>query len=189
MRKQSGISLIEQLVTLVITSFAVLGVAKFQATMFDAELNSKQRAEAVSLAQQKLEVLRSTGYVAQAVSGQDETKGMTTKFSRSWTITPDTASLYDKVSVTVTWSVKGSSSNVNLNSRVAKVSKTNSALFMLGQVGVGPGPLADVSPNPVGEAPQETRLARNAPRPDANEESVLTDVKTKGSDKVHPTKS
>jgi Tfp pilus assembly protein PilV len=133
MRKQSGISLIEQLVTLVITSFAVLGVAKFQVNMFDAELNSKQRAKAVSLAQQKLETIRSTGYVAQAVVEQDEVQGMTTKFSRSWSVTPDNTSLYDRVSVTVTWSVKGSGSNVSLHSRVAKVSQANSGLFMLGQ--------------------------------------------------------
>jgi len=134
MRKQSGISLIEQLITIVVTSIAVLGVAKFQTTMFDAELNSKQRAEAISLAQQKLETLRSTGYVAEPVTGQDATQGMTTKFLRSWTVTPDTTSMYDTLSVTVTWSVRGSDSIVNFNSRVAKVSQTNSALLMLGQL-------------------------------------------------------
>jgi Tfp pilus assembly protein PilV len=131
-RRQAGISIVEQLVTMVVISTAVLGVTKYQVSLYDAELNSKQRAEAVSLAQQKLEVLKSAGYDAAAVSGQDFVQGSTARFNRDWSVTPDPALAYDQANVTVTWSTKGRSNSASLDTRIANAPPATTGQFMLG---------------------------------------------------------
>jgi Tfp pilus assembly protein PilV len=57
-RSARGVSLIEALVAMAIMAFGMLGVVGMQATLrFNADI-SRQRAEAVRLAQEKLEILR-----------------------------------------------------------------------------------------------------------------------------------
>ncbi|MCW8918654.1 MAG: prepilin-type N-terminal cleavage/methylation domain-containing protein [Gammaproteobacteria bacterium] len=57
-KKMSGFSLIEALIALVVLSFGLLAVAKFQSTLVAGSAYSKARSEAVQLAQQKLDELR-----------------------------------------------------------------------------------------------------------------------------------
>ena len=60
-RPSRGVSLIEALVALAVMSIGLLGVAGMQATLRSTADLSKQRSEAVRLAQEKLEDLRSFG--------------------------------------------------------------------------------------------------------------------------------
>lgn len=61
MQHSRGVSLIEALVALAVMAFGMLGVVGMQATLrFNADI-SKQRSEAVRLAQERLEQLRSFG--------------------------------------------------------------------------------------------------------------------------------
>ena len=63
-RKSRGVSLIEALVALAVMAFGLLGVVGMQATLrFNADV-SKQRSEAVRIAQQQIEDLRAFGSLA-----------------------------------------------------------------------------------------------------------------------------
>lgn len=63
-RKSRGVSLIEALVALAVMAFGLLGVVGMQATLrFNADV-SKQRSEAVRIAQQQIEDLRAFGTLA-----------------------------------------------------------------------------------------------------------------------------
>jgi Tfp pilus assembly protein PilV len=183
MKKSFGFSLIEQLVTLVVTSTAVLGVVKFQATMFDAELNSKQRAEAVSLAQQQLDVLRSVGYEDSQVSGNDHVQGSTTSFTRTWTVTPDSSLKFDTSSVTVAWATKGSGNTVSLASRIADTSQADAGQFMLGML--GGNTVASSSANPSNGTPSVQNTTDDHTSPASTASSDETEKSSNRKQKQH----
>jgi Tfp pilus assembly protein PilV len=98
---QAGVSLVEALVAFLITAFGMLGIAGMQASLSRNADTAKQRSEAVRLAQQKMEELRSFdslsggtySYGADVVSDATEagiTPGASnTTFTRSWTVTRD----------------------------------------------------------------------------------------------------
>lgn len=95
-RSQAGFSLIEALVAMVILAFGMLAIAGLQATLSRNSDNAKQRTEAVRLAQQKMEELRSFDgvtsgsytYGANVVAGTDTLTpaGSNTTFTRTWTV-------------------------------------------------------------------------------------------------------
>lgn len=100
-RAQAGVSLVEALVAFLVTAFGMLSVAGMQATLSRNADTAKQRSEAVRLAQQKMEQLRSfeaiTGgtysYGSDVVSNATEA-GITpsasnTTFTRTWRVTQD----------------------------------------------------------------------------------------------------
>jgi Tfp pilus assembly protein PilV len=69
-RRQRGVSLIEALVALAVMAFGMLGVVGMQATLRTGADQSKQRSEAVRLAQEEMERLRAFGQLASAPSGE-----------------------------------------------------------------------------------------------------------------------
>jgi type II secretory pathway pseudopilin PulG len=58
-KTQSGISLIEALISLAVLSFGLLAIASFQAKLISGSGDNKTKSEAMSLAEQKLDELRS----------------------------------------------------------------------------------------------------------------------------------
>lgn len=102
-RRMGGIALIEPLVAIIITGAGLLAVAKFQANLIEGGGQGRQRAEALHLAQDKLEALRATAYDSIA-DGSDTAASQTVKnatYSRSWDET--TTSNYKTVTVMVNW--------------------------------------------------------------------------------------
>ncbi|MCY7316092.1 MAG: prepilin-type N-terminal cleavage/methylation domain-containing protein [Rubrivivax sp.] len=68
--RSRGVSLIEALVALAVMAFGLLGVVGMQSSLrFNADV-SRQRAEAVRLAQEKMESLRSFGVLSGAPTGE-----------------------------------------------------------------------------------------------------------------------
>lgn len=98
-KTQKGIGLVEVLVAAVVVAVGLLAVASLQGKFAFSSGDNKTRAEALVLAEQKLEQLRnnvtSTGYrdlnndsVADAatITASDSPSGSNTTFTRSWTI-------------------------------------------------------------------------------------------------------
>lgn len=96
----SGMALIEALVALAVMAFGLLGVVGMQATLrFNADV-SRQRAEAVRMAQEQMETLRSFGVLSGATSPQRDYAGIAgatdsptpptgfanATFTRTWTV-------------------------------------------------------------------------------------------------------
>ena len=71
-----GFTLLEALIALLVLSFGMLAIAGFQTTLLRSSDLAKQRAEALRLAQQKMETLRAFGQVA-----TDPTLGLNHKFN------------------------------------------------------------------------------------------------------------
>lgn len=114
-----GFSLIEVLVTFVVLSIGLMGIARFQATMQQGNTLAKERTEAAMLAQKKMEQFRS--YRSTAVSASEfdygdifssssatkETiNGTNAVYTREWEVIPtvvNAAYQYKTITVTVTW--------------------------------------------------------------------------------------
>lgn len=113
---QRGFTLTEALVAFAITAIGLLAIVSFQAGLFTQSANSKARAEALSLAQQKLEefkhytladqdnfidenldgIMDADGnYVGNVITGQNA------EFTRAWNIA--TAGENKQIDVTVSW--------------------------------------------------------------------------------------
>jgi type IV pilus modification protein PilV len=99
-KTQKGVGLIEVLITTVVVAVGLLAVATLQGKFMSSSGGSKTRAEALVLAEQKLEQLRnnvtSTGYRdlnadnvvdAATVTASDNPAGANASFTRSWIIT------------------------------------------------------------------------------------------------------
>lgn len=95
--QQSGFSLIEVLVAMVIIATGLLGVGAFQATVLQARTEAKQQNEAVSLAQKQIENLRYIAsvwdYDNMVCYTQDDCTevitGTTTTYTLMWNFTPN----------------------------------------------------------------------------------------------------
>ena len=142
-RSSRGVSLIEALVALAVMAFGLLGVVGMQATLrFNADV-SRQRAEAVRMAQEQMENLRSFGVLSgvpaereytDIVSGSDTPAPpagfANTDFTRVTTVLPPSlvasAPKMKSVQVSVSWldrrtATGGLPESVVLTSNIAEV--------------------------------------------------------------------
>lgn len=140
-RSQAGFTLIEAMVALIVLGFGMLALAGMQATLSRNADVAKQRTEAMRLAQDKMEGLRSfTGLTADATyvdwtdlgSGTDQissyvlsgtTLGSTnTTFTRRWTLGGASTDSQRAINVSVSWTDRsGDTQSINLASVVARV--------------------------------------------------------------------
>jgi Tfp pilus assembly protein PilV len=91
-QRSRGVSLIEALVALAVMAFGMLGVVGMQAALRNGADQSKQRSEAVRLAQEEMERLRSFGQTETAPAGE-LTYALIGNVAAS-TVTSSTNSLY-----------------------------------------------------------------------------------------------
>jgi Tfp pilus assembly protein PilV len=162
-RGSAGFTLIEALVALVVTAFGMLAVASMQINMSHGSDIAKQRSEAVRLAQEKIEQLRSFETVASAplkfdytedvVAGCDEMAPASapctalvytsnTRYRRAWTLmradgvtVADGTDLEKWLAVTVTWTDRtNQAQSVTLRSVISRADPVN-----LGTLLTGPG--------------------------------------------------
>jgi len=104
--KETGISLIEVMIALVILSIGFISLAKFQTTIFHNNVLAKQRTQATILAQNTIERFRniiiSNNSLVNISSGSEGIKSETTLYERSWEITILSSGTVS-IKVTVTW--------------------------------------------------------------------------------------
>jgi type IV pilus modification protein PilV len=72
-KKQSGFSLVEVMIALVILAVGILGISKLQGTLIKNSSNANQRSVAVSLAQKKIDDLKSFATLTSSTAWSAET--------------------------------------------------------------------------------------------------------------------
>lgn len=102
-----GFSLVEVLVTVAVLAIALLALARFQGNLLQESGHAKTRTEAMNVAQDRIEELRTFANQAAfsaLTAGSDTVSGVSETFTRTWTITPDAAQPNVLLAqVTVTW--------------------------------------------------------------------------------------
>ena len=141
----NGFTLLEALVAMLIISFGMLGVVKLQSVISHNADVAKQRSEAVRLAQEKMECLRSFSQIASAAATTSNCNGelkvlawndlATTadpgnpltsaysngRYTRNWTVAGANTDPLRALSVTVQWTDRAEQPQaVTLNSLLAK---------------------------------------------------------------------
>lgn len=147
-QKQRGIGFIEVLITTIVVAVGLLAVASLQTKLMSGSGNSKTRAEALALAEQKIEDVRNqitkAGYTSlTAATSSDSVTGTNASFTRSWTITDNTAFLSSaparkKISVKVSWG-NAADEKVNLVTEMAWIAPSKTALYASENSGSGAG--------------------------------------------------
>ncbi len=132
-----GFTLIEALVTLMLVSVGLLGLAQLQVRALTASANSKAQTTAVGLAQQKIEELRGIRYDLLASSADQPAAqpGDNAAYSRRWSVTPAATSAlaYKAVSITTSWqSAEGETRSLTLGTVIAQT--TPAQLIPIGLV-------------------------------------------------------
>lgn len=111
-RKNSGFTLLETLVALIILGIGLITLAKFQSNMIRSNTLAKQRTEAAVLAQNAIEKFRGqisdTNPANNISSGNDRIQSSTTTFTRNWDSTAINNNSGNptgdiELKVTVTW--------------------------------------------------------------------------------------
>jgi len=113
---QRGFTMIEVMIAIVLLAVATTGLIGLFRIQTTASSFSRHATEAASLAQDKLESLRtqsvtSTGSET-AISSLGKAGG---PFDRSWTVTPNTT--YTDYAVTVSWDESGTARSIRIVSR------------------------------------------------------------------------
>jgi type IV pilus assembly protein PilV len=114
-----GFSLIEMLISLVILSVSLLGIASLMAMTTRNNASGTQMTEALNLAQDKIEELGVTPS-GNLLPGNDQKKGSTgVNYSRNWTVLPNATGNLRAVTVTVNWTNRENHS-INLLSTICQ---------------------------------------------------------------------
>jgi type IV pilus modification protein PilV len=183
-KTQKGIGLIEVLITTVVVAVGLLAVAALQGKFASSSGGSKTKAEALVLAEQKLEELRNnvtvTGYrdlnadgVADAATfiASDSPVGSNATFARSWTITDVAPPVppfetgdpkLRKISVQVGWDGNGDGDSTDADEIVNVVTE---------MAWVDPGKASEYA---AGNAGGSTSVA--SPRQNASEDAAAENV-------------
>ncbi|MGQ3050395.1 MAG: type IV pilus modification PilV family protein [Roseateles sp.] len=138
-RPQAGFTIVEALVALVIVGSGLLALGGMQLALSRNADVSKQRTEAMRLAQDKMESLRSFTHLGSATGGwaalaggsdtisgydvgNDVTVNTNASFARTWSLGGVEADSQRSVSVSVAWTDRaGAVQNVTLSSVIARV--------------------------------------------------------------------
>lgn len=148
-RKQFGFSILEALVAVVIMGFGILSLAGMQVSMSRNADDAKQRTEAVRLAQEKIEALRSYTGISSTLVGQATTSGLALNwnalvngseslnlnstnatYTRTWTLGGNVADAMRGLTVDVGWTDRaGEVQTVSLSSILSKTDPKDSGFL------------------------------------------------------------
>jgi len=114
---QKGFTLIEIMVAIGIIAIALLGLVSVTVMVIKGNTFSKTMTTATTLANDKMEQLKKTGYAGLA-SGADTAQSL---YIRTWTVAQDSPAAGMKtVVVTVQWTWDGAARNVTVRSLIAQ---------------------------------------------------------------------
>ncbi|MEW6188014.1 MAG: prepilin-type N-terminal cleavage/methylation domain-containing protein [Thermodesulfobacteriota bacterium] len=103
-KNKAGFTLVEILVAITLILFGLLGAAQLQVMTIFTNSTSSQRTTAITLAQDRLEELRTRPFAQIGTPPFSDTSGL---YTRTWTIQNNTpAAGMAQVTVTVTWKGK-----------------------------------------------------------------------------------
>lgn len=135
-KKVQGFTLIELLAVLFVVTIGLAAVVKFQSNYFYYYDQSKQQAEAIVIANNKLESLRAfdvinttVGHVAydDIITGTSTTAGNNATFTNTWTVTTFTNPNYKTVNCVVTWlNRRGATQSVTVSAIISQIDPATS---------------------------------------------------------------
>ncbi len=179
-QKQRGIGFIEVLITTLVVAFGLLAVASLQTKLMSGSGNSKTRAEALALAEQKIEDVRNqitkAGYTSlTATTSTDSVTGTNASFTRAWTITDNTAFLSSaparkNISVKVSWG-DAADEKVNLVTEIAWIAPSKTALYASENSGSGAGATPSPRQNASEDVASENVIGTNMAITDLDEDT------------------
>jgi Tfp pilus assembly protein PilV len=115
-RREDGFTMVEVMVSIMLTAIAVLGIVALYMVETRSSNFSRHNTEAAILAEDKMEVLRTQISPTSGLeTSLDEPGGVVGMFSRRWGVTVNTA--WIDYNVTVSWSEDGVARNLTLSSR------------------------------------------------------------------------
>lgn len=123
---QKGFTLLEILITLMILSIGLLGMAEMQVVAIRANCTSKNFTSATILAEGKIENLKANGFLSLSngtttETNIDETGASGGIFTRVTTTTNYASSLYMKqITVTVSWTEMSKAYSISANTVLSK---------------------------------------------------------------------
>ncbi|MDO9371219.1 MAG: prepilin-type N-terminal cleavage/methylation domain-containing protein [Gammaproteobacteria bacterium] len=108
--RQTGFSLVETLIAIVVLAVGLISMARFQGAVLQDSSLAKARTEATTQGETKIDQLRVfaniNGYNA-IVAGTDTvtaaTAGSNTAYTRAWTVTDDVVTPHKLLTMQVTW--------------------------------------------------------------------------------------
>jgi type IV pilus assembly protein PilV len=117
---EKGFTIIEIMIVIGIFSIGILAVASMQVSAFQGNRSATLRTIAITLASEQMENLVSQNYGTIAGSTNPNTVD---NFDISWVVTNSTSPspTTKTIVVTVTWTDRGETRNVNLNHIIAKL--------------------------------------------------------------------
>ena len=117
LRNNRGFTLVEIMIAVFILVVALLGLISVTVMVIKGNSFSKTMTTATTLAKDKMEQLKNTGYDSLA-GGTDTVESI---FTRTWTITSDSPATGMKtIEVKVEWDWQGATRNVTLRTIVAQ---------------------------------------------------------------------
>lgn len=145
-RRQSGFTIIEALISLIIMGFGILSLSGMQLDLSRNADDAKQRTEAVRLAQEKIEYYRSYTGIAATLIGQGTVSGsalnwdalvngsdtITTNavYARSWTFGGANTDPMRNLTVGVVWTDRaGQTQTVTLSTVISKTDAADSGFL------------------------------------------------------------
>jgi type IV pilus assembly protein PilV len=117
LHNQKGFTLVEIMVAISIIAIGLLGLVSVTVMVIKGNTFSKTMTTATTLANDKMEQLKKTGYASLA-SGADTAQSI---YTRTWTVTQDSPAAGMKtVVVTVQWPWEGVAHNVTVRSLITQ---------------------------------------------------------------------
>ncbi len=117
LHNQKGFTLVEIMVAISIIAIGLLGLVSVTVMVIKGNTFSKTMTTATTLANDKMEQLKKTGYASLA-SGADTAQSI---YTRTWTVTQDSPAAGMKtVVVTVQWTWEGVAHNVTVRSLITQ---------------------------------------------------------------------
>lgn len=138
--RQTGATLLEILIALIILMTGVLIMTKFQSDITRSRSSINQQSEAMLIATNKLDGLRHYVVLNSAAgspayedisSGNSTVTGMNGTYNLNWTVTENMTPSYKTIRVTVTWTDQSNQTqNITLDSIIGKMDPTASGRVM-----------------------------------------------------------
>ncbi|MFA5632433.1 MAG: hypothetical protein WC997_13040 [Porticoccaceae bacterium] len=100
---QGGMVLIEALVAFLVLALGIVALLGFHGAVQVSVAEARTRAEAMALAEEKIQILRNGGEDFSAGNGCDAVAGQTLRFERCWQLTGGALPALHHAAVTVSW--------------------------------------------------------------------------------------
>ncbi|MHB1948174.1 MAG: hypothetical protein ACYCQI_08680 [Gammaproteobacteria bacterium] len=138
--KNRGQTFLEVLVTVLFISFSVIALIRFQTYLAYDNSLAQQKSEAIILASQELEQLRTyqtlnniSGYTSyqSIATGNSSVTGSNATYAVSWVVTSYTNPTYKTANVTVSWTDRyNNAQSIQMVSDIPGIDPPNSATIM-----------------------------------------------------------